>query len=48
VAGTGSELVDYFGDLAGRGIARAYVWFCDFAPEPTLAAFGEQVISQFR
>lgn len=48
VAGTGSELVDYFGALSERGIARAYVWFCDFAPEHTLAAFGDQVISQLR
>lgn len=48
VAGTGSELVDYFGALSERGIVRAYVWFCDFAPEHTLASFGDQVISQLR
>lgn len=46
VAGTGSELVDHFSALAGRGIERAYVWFCDFAPPRTLAAFGRHVIAE--
>ena len=46
VAGTSGELVDYFGSLADQGIERSYVWFCDFALEHTLAAFGEEVISQ--
>lgn len=48
VAGTAGELVDYFASLAERGIERAYVWFCDFAPEQTLSAFGEEVIGQLR
>lgn len=48
VAGTGGELVDYFGSLAAQGIERAYVWFCDFAPERTLSAFGDEVISELR
>lgn len=46
VAGTAEELVDYFSSLAERGIERSYVWFSDFAPPHTLAAFGEQVIAQ--
>jgi alkanesulfonate monooxygenase SsuD/methylene tetrahydromethanopterin reductase-like flavin-dependent oxidoreductase (luciferase family) len=46
IVGTGPELVDYFGGLAERGVERAYVWFCDFAQPPTLAAFGEEVIPQ--
>jgi alkanesulfonate monooxygenase SsuD/methylene tetrahydromethanopterin reductase-like flavin-dependent oxidoreductase (luciferase family) len=45
VIGSSPELVDYFGALADRGVERAYVWFCDFAPPDTLAAFGTQVIA---
>jgi alkanesulfonate monooxygenase SsuD/methylene tetrahydromethanopterin reductase-like flavin-dependent oxidoreductase (luciferase family) len=45
VAGSAPELVDRFSALAEQGIERAYVWFCDFAPPETLAAFGEHVIS---
>ena len=44
VLGTTAELVDYFGTLAERGVERAYVWFTDFAPPETLAAFGQEVI----
>ena len=44
VLGTPAELVDYFGSLAGRGVERVYVWFTDFAPPDTLAAFGDGVI----
>jgi alkanesulfonate monooxygenase SsuD/methylene tetrahydromethanopterin reductase-like flavin-dependent oxidoreductase (luciferase family) len=44
VAGTGTELVDYFGRLADQGIERVYAWFSDFAPPDTLAAFGTEVI----
>ena len=44
VLGTPSELVDYFGRLAERGVERVYAWFTDFAPEDTLVAFGESVI----
>ncbi len=46
VVGAADELVDYFGSLSARGIERVYVWFCDFAPPETLAAFGETVIGQ--
>lgn len=46
VIGTGPELVDHYGRLADDGIERVYTWFCDFAPPPTLAAFGEEVIAQ--
>jgi alkanesulfonate monooxygenase SsuD/methylene tetrahydromethanopterin reductase-like flavin-dependent oxidoreductase (luciferase family) len=48
LVGTAPELVEHFGALAGRGIERAYVWFTDFAPPETLAAFGEGVIRHFR
>jgi alkanesulfonate monooxygenase SsuD/methylene tetrahydromethanopterin reductase-like flavin-dependent oxidoreductase (luciferase family) len=44
VLGAPDELVDYFGRLAERGVERVYAWFTDFAPEETLAAFGETVI----
>ena len=44
VLGTPSELVDYFGSLAERGVERVYVWFTDFAPPDTLAAFADGVI----
>jgi alkanesulfonate monooxygenase SsuD/methylene tetrahydromethanopterin reductase-like flavin-dependent oxidoreductase (luciferase family) len=44
VVGTAPELVEYFGSLAARGVERVYVWFCDFAPPETLAAFGAAVI----
>ena len=46
IVGTADELVDYFGSLSERGVERVYVWFCDFAPPETLAAFGETVIGQ--
>ncbi len=46
VVGTTAELVDHFGALADRGVERSYVWFCDFAPPDTLAAFGEGVVAQ--
>ena len=45
VVGAADELVDYFGSLCERGVERVYVWFCDFAPPETLAAFGETVIA---
>lgn len=47
VIGTAPELVEYFGGLAQRGVERIYAWFCDFAPPPTLAAFGKAVIRSF-
>jgi alkanesulfonate monooxygenase SsuD/methylene tetrahydromethanopterin reductase-like flavin-dependent oxidoreductase (luciferase family) len=46
LVGNGKELVDHFGSLHARGVERFYVWFTDFAPPETLAAFGEQVIAQ--
>ncbi len=46
IVGTAPELVDYFGSLSARGVERAYVWFCDFAPPETLSAFGDAVIGQ--
>ena len=48
VIGTASELVDYYGTLAERGVERVYTWFCDFAPPDTLAEFGEDVIAPLR
>jgi alkanesulfonate monooxygenase SsuD/methylene tetrahydromethanopterin reductase-like flavin-dependent oxidoreductase (luciferase family) len=45
VMGSGPEVVDHYGRLAEQGIERVYVWFCDFAPPETLAAFGEEVIA---
>ena len=45
VVGDGRELVDHYRALHERGVERFYVWFTDFAPLPTLAAFGEQVIA---
>jgi alkanesulfonate monooxygenase SsuD/methylene tetrahydromethanopterin reductase-like flavin-dependent oxidoreductase (luciferase family) len=45
VLGNASELVDSFGALAERGVERVYAWFTDFAPEETVAAFGETVIA---
>ena len=43
--GDAAELVDHFGRLAERGVERFYVWFADFAPPDTLAAFGAGVIA---
>jgi alkanesulfonate monooxygenase SsuD/methylene tetrahydromethanopterin reductase-like flavin-dependent oxidoreductase (luciferase family) len=48
VLGDAGELVDSFGALAGRGVERLYVWFTDFAPPETLAAFGQTVIAELR
>lgn len=45
VIGTGEELVEHYGRLAEQGIERVYAWFCDFAPPPTLHAFGEEVVA---
>jgi hypothetical protein len=46
--GAASELTDHFAGLAERGVERVYVWFCDFAPPDTIAAFGESVIAPLR
>lgn len=48
IVGSAHQLVEYFATLAERGVERAYVWFCDFAPTATLAAFGEEVIGRIR
>jgi len=45
VAGNAGELASHYRALHDRGVERFYVWFTDFAPPATLAAFGEQVIS---
>jgi alkanesulfonate monooxygenase SsuD/methylene tetrahydromethanopterin reductase-like flavin-dependent oxidoreductase (luciferase family) len=42
--GSSAELLAHFANLAERGVERTYVWFTDFAPPETLAAFGAQVI----
>ena len=47
VVGTPDELAERFGELAGLGVERLYVWFADFAPPSTLAAFGDAVIAPF-
>jgi alkanesulfonate monooxygenase SsuD/methylene tetrahydromethanopterin reductase-like flavin-dependent oxidoreductase (luciferase family) len=43
--GTGDELCAHYGDLHARGVDRFYVWFLDFGPPETLAAFGQDVIA---
>jgi alkanesulfonate monooxygenase SsuD/methylene tetrahydromethanopterin reductase-like flavin-dependent oxidoreductase (luciferase family) len=47
IIGTDQELAAYFATLAERGVERAYVWFCDFAPPATLVEFGAGVIAGF-
>ncbi len=47
VIGTSSELVEHFGRLHDSGVERTYVWFSDFAPLKTIAAFGQEVIAHF-
>lgn len=46
VIASAPELVDHFASLEAHGVQRVYVWFCDFAPPETLAAFGEGVIAE--
>ena len=46
VIGTGSEIVDVYAALADRGVERFYVWFTDFAPPETIAAFGSEVVAE--
>lgn len=46
--GSGAELVEHFGTLAGGGVERVYVWFTDFARLETLEEFGEVVIAPLR
>jgi alkanesulfonate monooxygenase SsuD/methylene tetrahydromethanopterin reductase-like flavin-dependent oxidoreductase (luciferase family) len=47
VVGNPIELVDYFSAAHAGGVERFYVWFADFAPPETLAAFGHGVIGAF-
>jgi alkanesulfonate monooxygenase SsuD/methylene tetrahydromethanopterin reductase-like flavin-dependent oxidoreductase (luciferase family) len=44
VVGDAGELRARFAALEAAGVERAYVWFSDFAPPATLAAFGREVI----
>jgi alkanesulfonate monooxygenase SsuD/methylene tetrahydromethanopterin reductase-like flavin-dependent oxidoreductase (luciferase family) len=43
--GTGGELVDYFAELAGRGVERVYAWMADHSKPGALEQFGEEVIA---
>lgn len=45
VMGTGTELVDYFAELAGRGVERVYAWLADYSTPGALEAFREDVIA---
>lgn len=42
--GTPAELIERFAGFSALGVERLYVWFADFAPPSTLAAFGSSVI----
>jgi len=43
--GDGPALIDRFSASAADGVERFYLWFTDFAPTATLAAFGSEVIA---
>jgi hypothetical protein len=43
--GNADELREHFAARRQRGVERFYVWFLDFAPPATLAAFGRDVIA---
>ncbi len=43
--GNGRELVDYFAELAGRGVERVYAWLSDYSTPGVLDQFGEEVIA---
>jgi alkanesulfonate monooxygenase SsuD/methylene tetrahydromethanopterin reductase-like flavin-dependent oxidoreductase (luciferase family) len=43
IVGTPDELAARFAALHERGVERFYVWFADFAPPPTLAAFADVI-----
>ena len=47
LVGDADQLSAHYRDLHRRGVDRFYVWFTDFAPPATLAAFGDQVIAQW-
>ena len=44
VVGNAEELTGHFEARIAKGIERFYIWFTDFAPPATLAAFGRNVI----
>jgi alkanesulfonate monooxygenase SsuD/methylene tetrahydromethanopterin reductase-like flavin-dependent oxidoreductase (luciferase family) len=44
VVGDAEEVVEHLRGLAARGIERVYLWFTDFAEEPTLERFGAEVL----
>lgn len=46
--GSPAELIERFAGFATLGVERLYVWFADFAPPSTLAAFGSSVIEPFQ
>jgi len=43
--GSGGELVDYFAELAGRGVERVYAWMADHSTPGALESFGAEVIA---
>jgi hypothetical protein len=43
--GSGSELVEHFGERKNKGIDRFYIWCTDFASPETLEGFGASVIA---
>ncbi|MCG5433684.1 LLM class flavin-dependent oxidoreductase [Mycobacterium sp. MYCO198283] len=45
VCGDATELSRHFAAMSARGVERFYVWFADFAPPDTLAAFADTVIA---
>ncbi len=46
VVGDAGELIEHFGRYQQLGVERFYVWFTDFAPPPSLEAFGDEVIAR--
>lgn len=43
--GGGPELVDFFAELADRGVERVYAWLSDYSTPGVLERFGEEVIA---
>jgi alkanesulfonate monooxygenase SsuD/methylene tetrahydromethanopterin reductase-like flavin-dependent oxidoreductase (luciferase family) len=48
LVGDRHALIDHYQARRDAGIERCYVWFTDFAPPATLAAFGAEVIDALR
>jgi alkanesulfonate monooxygenase SsuD/methylene tetrahydromethanopterin reductase-like flavin-dependent oxidoreductase (luciferase family) len=44
VAGGSEEMIELLRGLEARGLQRVYLWFSDFADEPTLTTFGAEVL----